>query len=163
MLFVFMSYSNDFSYYILEELFAAYFKARKRKRRTVNAIAFEKDMEHNIFRLHEDIINHRYEVSRGIAFINEKPVKREIFAADFRDRVVHHLIYRFLAPYCERQFIHDSYSCRKGKGTLFGIHRVQTFMRRVSDNYQKPAYVLKLDIKGYFMQMDRGILENQVM
>ncbi len=39
-----------------------------------------------------------YQPGKSIAFIVHKPVQREIFAADFRDRVVHHLIINKLNP-----------------------------------------------------------------
>jgi hypothetical protein len=82
-------------------------------------------------------------------------VQREIFAADFRDRVIHHLVVNYLEPLYEPMLILDSYSCRKGKGTLFGVNRVKRFMQACSDNYTRDCYILKLDIKGYFMSISR--------
>ncbi len=77
----------------LEELFEAYFECRKNKRYTANALAFEIDYEHNLVhpvghlsngvKLCEEINNGTYQIGRSIAFIIDKPVKREIFAADF--------------------------------------------------------------------------------
>lgn len=43
------------------------------------------------------------QIGRSIAFIVNKPVKREIFAADFRDRVVHHLVINKLNHLFEKQ------------------------------------------------------------
>ena len=54
---------------ITEDLFEAYFDCRSNKRNTVNAVAFEKHFEHNLFQLEEEIINGRYEPQRSIAFI----------------------------------------------------------------------------------------------
>ena len=85
-------------------------------------------------------------------------VVREVFAADFRDRVVHHLIIRKLNPLFEKQFIYDSYACREGKGTHFGIRRLSGFIRACSDNYNRDCYVLKLDIEGFFMHINRKTL-----
>lgn len=82
----------------------------------------------------------------------------ELFAADFRDRVVHHFLYNRISPFFEKKFIYDSYSCRKGKGTLFGIKRLQHHIRSCSQNYARDCYVLKLDLTGYFMNIDRKIL-----
>jgi hypothetical protein len=92
----------------------------------------------------------------------QKPVKREIFAADFRDRVVHHLIYSYISPIFEKIFINDSYSCRKGKGTHYGIKRIDHFIRSCSQNYRQDCYILKLDIRGYFMAMNRNLLYEKV-
>ena len=80
------------------DLFQAYFDARKNKRNTINALAFEKHLEANLFALASEIIERRYSPKPSICFIADKPVKREIFAADFRDRVIHHLIYNYISP-----------------------------------------------------------------
>ncbi len=103
-----------------------------------------------------------YQTGRSICFIVNKPVKREIFAADFRDRVVHHLIYNYISPLFEKAFINDSYSCRKGKGTHYGIKRLDHFIRSCSQNYTFSCYVLKLDIKGYFMSINRQLLYDKI-
>ncbi|MBC8311344.1 MAG: group II intron reverse transcriptase domain-containing protein [Candidatus Marinimicrobia bacterium] len=142
----------------LTDLFQAYFDARKYKRNTINALAFEKHLEENIFSLHDEIVARQYEPQKSICFIVDKPVKREIFAAHFRDRVIHHLIYNYISPIFDKTFINDSFSCRVGKGTHYGINRVDHFIRSCSENYSKPCYILKLDIKGYFMAMNKKIL-----
>lgn len=147
---------------ILTDLFQAYFDARKNKRNTANAIAFEKNLETNLFELHEEIINYNYEPQSSICFMVNKPVKREIFAADFRDRVVHHFIYNYISPIFETTFINDSYSCRKGKGTHYGIKRIDHFIRSCSENYSKDCYILKLDIRGYFMSINKKLLFDKV-
>ena len=142
----------------LDELFEAYFSCRRNKRNTTNALAFEVDYEAKLLALYEDINNGSYQPARSIAFIVNQPVKREVFAADFRDRVVHHLIINKLNPLFEKLFIYDSYACRTGKGTHFGIRRVERFIRQCSQNYSKDCYVLKLDVKGFFMHIDKTIL-----
>ncbi len=143
---------------LLTDLFQAYFDARQHKRRKPDALAFELRFEENIMALFRDLIGRTYEISPGICFISFDPVQREIFAGNFRDRVVHHLLYNYLAPWWERQFISDTYSCRRGRGTLYGIRRAEHFMRACSRNYQRDCYVLKLDISGYFMAMNHDIL-----
>jgi retron-type reverse transcriptase len=144
------------------DLFQAYFDARKNKRNTINALAFEKHLEANLFALANEIIERNYTPKPSICFIVDKPVKREIFAADFRDRVIHHFIYNYISPIFEKSFINDSYSCRKGKGTHYGIKRIDHFIRSCSQNYSKDCYILKLDIKGYFMAMSKSLLYQKV-
>ena len=80
----------------LEELFQAYIDCRKHKRKTTNALDFEADFEQNLIELYHEINDGSYYPGKSIAFIVDKPVKREVFAADFRDRVVHHLIITIL-------------------------------------------------------------------
>ncbi len=138
----------------LVELLEAYYCCRRHKRNTMNALAFEVDYESELLALRDEINSGCYSPGRSVAFVVDKPVKREIFAADFRDRVAHHLIINKLNPLFEREFIYDSYACRVGKGTLFGIHRLDTFIRRCSQNYSRDCYVLKLDIRGFFMHIN---------
>ncbi len=147
---------------ILYDLFQAYYDARKNKRNTLNQLDFEYNLESNIIKLWQEIISWTYEVGRSIYFIQEKPVKREIFAWDFRDRIVHHLVYNYISPIFEKDFIYDSYSCRVWKWTSFGIKRVQKFIRSCSENYTKDCYILKLDISGYFMSMNKDILWEKI-
>ncbi|MDD5197924.1 MAG: RNA-directed DNA polymerase [Candidatus Gracilibacteria bacterium] len=146
----------------IHELFEAYYECRRNKRGTANALAFELDYESSLLALYTEVQNGTYRVGKSIAFIVDKPVKREIFAGDFRDRVIHHYIIRKLNPVFEKLFIHDSYSCRVGKGTLFGIRRIDRFIRQATANYTKDAHVLKLDIQGFFMNIDRTILLSQI-
>lgn len=144
------------------DLFQAYFDARKNKRNTINALAFEKYLEANLFALANEIIERKYTPKPSICFVVDKPVKREIFAADFRDRVIHHFIFNYISPIFEKTFINDSYSCRKGKGTHYGINRIDHFIRSCSNNYSKDCYILKLDIKGYFMAMNKSLLFDKI-
>ena len=142
----------------LEDIFAAYYDCRKNKRRTMNAMAFEADFEDNLVQLWKDVNDRSYQPGKSIAFIVTEPVQREVFAADFRDRIVHHLIINKLNHLFEAQFINDSYSCREGKGTLYGVNRIAEFIRECSENYTKDCYILKMDIQSFFMSIDKKIL-----
>jgi len=143
---------------LLLGLFEAYRDARKNKRAKRTQVSFEFDHEKKLMRLHKDIINRRYKPLRSTAFISTKPVIREVFAAHFQDRVVHHLIFKHLSPVFEKVFIEDSYSCRKGKGTLYGVNRMYDFIDECSEHYSTDTYVLKLDIQGYFYSINKDIL-----
>ena len=147
---------------LLYDLFQAYYDARKNKRNTINALLFEIDYEAKLFELYEEIKDEKYEVKPSMCFISLKPLQREIFAADFRDRIIHHLIYNYISPFFERLFINDAYSCRKNKGTSYGIKRLNHFIRSCSENYKQDCYILKLDIKGYFMAIDKNILYKKI-
>ena len=76
----------------------------------------------------------------------------------FRDRIVHHLYFNYTHQLFERTFIADSYSCIKGRGTHYGIARLRQHIRRASQNWTQPCYAMNLDIRGYFMHINRAIL-----
>ena len=147
-----------FNCQLLEDLFVAYYDARRNKRNTINQLRFEIDYERHLFELCEELMNRTYTVSKSIAFVVNEPVKREIFAATFRDRVIHHLICNYIGPVIDRQLIDDCYSCRKMKGTHYGVQRMTQFLKDCSENYTRDCYILKLDIRGYFMSIDKQIL-----
>lgn len=150
-----MQAEKDVGNWLLHELYFAYLTARKHKRNTEDEHRFELNAMENLMILRDDIINHRYKPSRGVAFIIYDPVTREIFAAPFRDRVIHHFLYNQVADWWDKRFIYDSYSCRVGKGTLLGIKRLQHHIRQTSYMGKIPTYVIKLDIQGYFMSLPR--------
>ncbi len=149
----------------LNALYAAYLDACRHKHWKANTMQFSLRLEESLFALAADIRQRRYRIKPSLCFIAFRPVKREIFAGDFRDRVIHHLVFNELNPYYDRLFINDCYSCRKGRGTDYGINRLARFARVASRNYRQPAYVLKLDISGYFMNIDRRRLygKNQLL
>ena len=149
--------------HLLYQLHLSYLHARKNKRNTHNQIKFEIHQEINLFNLATSIYYRRYTPNSCIAFIVNKPVMREIFAADFTDRIIHHLIYRCIYPIIDRKLINDTYSCRVGKGTLFGINRAKHFFRSCSQDFTMDAYVLKLDIEAYFMNMQHAIIYQKVI
>ena len=93
---------------------------------------FADNLEANLLSLEKRLRNRTYKPGRSIAFIVQKPKIREIFAADFADRVIHHVLYNYLAPIYERQFIYDSWACRKDKGTHGAMFRLLEFARKLS-------------------------------
>jgi hypothetical protein len=147
---------------ILENLYKAYFEARRNKRNTTEQLKFELNYESNLNQLYQQIITKTYRVKPCKAFVIEKPVYREVFAPQFIDRVVHHFIVLYINSQIDPVLINDCYSCRKGKGTLFGIERANFNIKSVTQNYAKDAYILKLDISGYFMNMNKNLLYEQI-
>ena len=143
---------------LLLDLFRAYKDARRHKRSKKDQLRFERYYERNLIRLRDAIFSRHYKPGPCKCFIIHDPKMREILAAMFRDRVVHHLLYNYIYRFMEAQFIRDSYSCIKGRGTHDGIFRLEEMIREVSSNFSRPCYVLKLDVEGYFMHINRGKL-----
>lgn len=143
---------------LLTDLFAAYYKARSNKRNKSTQVRFERNLAVNILNLYDEIVSGKYKVGRYTCFVIRRPVLREVFAAGFKDRIVHHLLFNYISPIFERSFICDCYSCREGKGTLYGVQRLEHHLKSCSLNNTRKCYILKLDIESYFMNIDRTIL-----
>jgi hypothetical protein len=141
-----------------EEVVTAYLDCRKGKRKTIHALDFEFNLEKNLVDLYEDLISGRYQIGRSIAFVVEQPKVREIWAATFRDRVVHHVIYNRLSPRFYPSFIRNSFACIPGRGVLDGSNRLWAGMRSITGNWQKPAYYAQGDVRNFFVSIDKNIL-----
>lgn len=144
-------------------LFQAYVDARKNERNKHTQLEFELDLERNLRALTLKIYRREWSPLPSICFIIDSPSYREVFAPQFEDRVVSHLLFNMVYPIFERYFIYDSYSCRKQKGTHFGIKRMAHHLKSCTQNFTKEAYVLNIDIKGYFVHIDKNILYEEVL
>lgn len=144
--------------YTIEDLFDAYFDCRKVKRNTLNQLRFETDLERNIMDLWYDLQSGDYQIGQSIAFVVRHPKIREIWASDFRDRVVHHLVYNAVSDHFYRRFIRDSYACIPDRGAHDGLRRVSYFARSITRNWTRPAYALKIDVANFFNSIDRMVL-----
>lgn len=143
---------------LLLDLYAAFTCASRHKEKKSYVCRFRRDLRRNIEMLADELLSHTYKPEPSLCFIVEYPKKREVFAAQFRDRVVHHLYYNYTHRLYERTFIADTYSCIEHRGTHYGIGRLKRHILQESHSYQRPCYVLKLDIRGYFMHIVRGRL-----
>ncbi|MBR2658783.1 RNA-directed DNA polymerase [Candidatus Saccharibacteria bacterium] len=146
------------SKWLFDALVFSFTEARRGKLKTHDEHHLEVHWLENLIRLRDQILEKRYFPSASVAFVISDPMIREIFAAPFVDRVVHHFLYLISANWWDKRFINDSYSCRPGKGTLYGIKRVQKMMRQATAGGTKKAYIIKLDISGYFMSLPRAKL-----
>jgi len=139
----------------IEDVFDAYFSCRKQKRNTLNQLAFEVDLESNLVKLYRDLKSGNYKIGHSLAFIIMHPKIREVWAADFRDRVVHHIIYNALYERFSKQFIRDSYACIPGRGTHDTLKRVSGFARSITRNDTRRAYFLTADVANFFNTIDK--------
>ena len=129
----------------------------RRPRQTIPArrARFFFHLERELLRLHEELATKTYRPGPYRTFTIYEGKTRQISAAPFRDRVVHHALTGVLEPIFERSFIFDSYACRKGKGTHAAVDRCQAFARRY-------RYVLKADVRKFFPSIDHAILKGLV-
>ncbi|WP_150788649.1 RNA-directed DNA polymerase [Pseudomonas aeruginosa] len=141
----------------------AYYDCRRSKRNSKSALAFEFNLERNIMQLHHELNTGAYQPGASICFVVTHPKHREVWAADFRDRIVHHLLYNHIGPRIERSFIVDSCACIKGRGTLYGAQRLEKKVRSITRNWKRRAFYLKCDLSNFFISLDKRVLEQQLI
>lgn len=151
-------YEHRHAEFTFAELTQAYFDCREHKRNTASALAFEERLERNLCDLHDELADGTYRPGRSICFIVTRPKPREVWAADFRDRIVHHLLYNRIAPRFYASFIADSCACIPGRGTLYAAKRLDAKVRSASQNWSHPVWYLKLDLANFFVSIDKNRL-----
>ncbi len=83
------------------------------------------------------------------------PKQRTIHAAPFVDRIAHHALIMLLEPVLERVLLSSVYACRPNKGVHKAIYYAQKQSRRFK-------WVIHIDIKHYFPNIDHGVLKKQL-
>lgn len=140
------------------EVLAAYFDCREHKRSADTTTEFEIDLTSNVVRLARELARQEWQPGTSMCFAVTTPKPREVWAARFRDRVVHHVIYRRLRPRFEPRFIATSFACIPGRGSLAAVRWAERSMRRATAGWTREAWALQLDVKNFFVSIDRRIL-----
>jgi retron-type reverse transcriptase len=142
----------------LENLLLAWREFIQGKKNKKDVQLFQRNLMQNVIDLHDNLRNKKYKHSPYEAFKIEDPKPRDIHKASVRDRLLHHAIYRKLYPYFDKQFIHDSYSCRINKGTHKALTQFKNYSNKVSQNHTKTVWILKCDVRKFFASIDQEIL-----
>lgn len=148
---------------IKEGWVAAFHDCCRNKKSSYNCNVYRAaDWELDLWLLvYEIYILHEYTPKTSTCFIVTRPTLREIFAANFRDRIVQHWICLRLEPLFEQRFISQgdvSHNCRKGYGTRSAVDALERDINEVSRGYTREAWVAKIDIQSFFMSIDTEIL-----
>lgn len=115
----------------------------------------------DILILAASVYDRSYRPSVSICFVVTRPKLREIFAANFRDRIVQHWVIIRLEPLFERRFVlqgNVSYNCRKGFGTLRAVDDLRRDIELLSAGYTQEAWIGRYDIRSFFMSIDKPTL-----
>lgn len=146
----------------MADLVQAWLDCRRNKRQSASAQAFEAHAERNLCALHAELLGQTYRPGRSICFVVTHPKPREVWAADFRDRVVHHLLYNAIAPRFIASFDIGSAACIPGRGTLYAAERLEHDVRSITRNWSRPAFYLKMDLANFFVAIDKRVLQAQL-
>ena len=135
-----------------ENLYRAVYNAAKGKRYRESTAGFLFHLEKQVQLIRTALASGEYRHGKYRTFTLYDPKKREISAASFRDRVVHHALCDVIEPMLDKTLIYDTYACRKGKGTHAAIKRAQKFIFL-------NKYVFHGDIRKYFQSIDHVTLK----
>lgn len=145
-----------------EGFMEAYYECIVGKRSSGDALRFQADFFGNMAQLIEEVATRTYRPLPSICFVITKPVYREVFAADFRDRIIHTWLAIRLEPLYEKVFTDRTFNCRKDKGQLFGVKMLSEDIKVLSDGNKITIWYLKCDLKGFFMSICKRTLAEKV-
>lgn len=146
-----------------EYLFEAFQICKIHKASSPSYIKYFPDYQRDLLRLADEINARTYRPSTSIAFVVTKPKLREVFAAGFRDRIVHHYIAMRVEPLLEKLFTDRTFNCRKGKGVMYGVAQLEKDMYECSEGYTKDVWIAKFDLQGFFMSIDVQLLNKMLL
>lgn len=132
-------------------LWSAWLEFRRGKRRRPSVRAFELDADREVFQMHRQIAAGDWRPEPFRLKVVREPKRRLIAAAPVRDRVMHHACVRVLAPLLDGGLVAHTYACLPGRGSHRALLAFQSAQRR----YRQ---LLHLDVRHYFLSIDRGIL-----
>ena len=117
------------------------------KRFKPEVVHFNFGLEGNLLRLQSELETGQWRPGEYSRFTVFEPKERQIVAAPYRDRVVHHALCNVIEPLFDGGFIEDSYACRERKGTHAALDRAQAGVRECK-------FALKCDIKKFFFSIN---------
>jgi RNA-directed DNA polymerase len=148
-----MKRENHLMYKIceLDNLYLAFWKARKGKNGVSYVEDFRDELEINLLKLSGELRSGQISVGRYHYFKIYDPKERTICAANFEERVLHHALMNVCHPVFEKYQIHDSYASRKGKGQYEALERAKYFQNNHS-------WFIKLDVRKFFDSIEHEAL-----
>lgn len=139
-----------------EELYNAYEMCLKNKKKKVGTYLFVNDnLCINLMDLLNQLNNRTYTPQPSNCYVITDPALREIYAAQFSDRIVQHFYMKEIEDILEEELIDGCCSCRKRKGTVYALNLLKKYLIESSNYGKKDCFFLKIDLSGYFMSIDR--------
>jgi RNA-directed DNA polymerase len=133
----------------------AFGRAARGKRGRADVEAFRANLDVELGALRSAILAGDPEHGAMRQFSIRDPKPRIIHAPCFRARVMQHALIAHIGPVLEKSLVFDTYACRKGKGALAAVMRVQSHAKHF-------ACYAQIDIAQYFPSVDHQVLMAQL-
>ena len=120
---------------------------------------FELYKTEHIINIRNRLLNQDLHLGKYNIFLITDPKCRVVAAQEIEDKIINHLIAEYvLVETFEPKFTNSMIATRKGKGTSYGINLLKKYLNEIKSKYDN-FYVLKIDIKKYFYNLDHAILK----
>lgn len=116
-----------------------------------------------IEKLSNQLHDKTYKERKPKYFTVTEPKRREIMSIHFRDRIFQRSLNdTAFYPQASKSFIADNFAYQPGKGTDAARDRLKDFLHQYYRKYGTDGYTLKIDIKGYYPNMDHEFAETML-
>lgn len=148
----------------LEKLNDAFYECSRISHWKESTQRYKANLLVNNIGLQEELRNGTYKASPTTDFtLNERGKIRYIKAPAIRDRVVQKVLcQQILTPCLTKCLIYDNYASLKNRGTSFARKRIDILLRRYIRKHGMDGYILQVDIKKYFDNIDHEILKKML-
>lgn len=150
--------------FTLENVNKVFYKVSEKTKWKESIQRYKSNLLLNNLELIEDILNGRYEISEPVKFtISERGKIRHIESASIRDKIAQKVLCtEILLPQLRKYLIYDNYACLKYRGTSFARKRIDVMLRKYIMQYGNDGYVIRIDIKKYFDNINHNILKDML-
>jgi len=148
-------------HWLEESVMDAYIDCLRNKRTSKQAVEYMAGAYIDIPILARELYKRTYEIGPSTCFIVKYPKYREVFAASFRDRIIHHWICMRINPLFETQHRllgNVSHNCRVGFGCRYSAKNVFDAIKRITCNYTKKAWIYKGDLDSFYMRISKSLM-----
>lgn len=150
----------------LYELYKTYKESRRGKRRSADQVSFELNQFSRLGTLYDSICSRTYTPSSNYSFIHRRPKPREVWACNMEHKILQTYLCDRFKPILEKMLTDRTFNNRVGYGTHAAINRVIEDIYTASCGYTKDCWVIKLDLRGYFPNINQdiswGIIEKAI-
>ena len=126
------------------------FETQRNKRRGHDSLVYENHIIANNVKATRRRLNRTLRIEHNYAFLTSLPRWREIMATEFEGRKIDHEVCDIVIPKADEILSPYTFNNRKGKGSQAAINQLIEHVNEVTENYTKPARIIKIDFKGYF-------------
>ena len=139
-----------------EEMYEAYMLCLKNKKRKAGTYKFVNDeLCKNLMELVNNLNKRNYNPKPSNCYVITEPALREIYVAEFGDRVVQHFYMKEIEDILDEELVDGCCSCRKQRGTDYALKLLKKYLVETSKYGKEDCFFLKIDLSGYFMSIDR--------
>ena len=132
---------------------------RKKCRNQRKVYVFERNKMQNISNIYNSLLDNSYYPTKYNIFMVRDPKYRIVMSLTIRDKLVNHYVARnVLIPKLDKCLDTRVVATRTNYGVDFGVKLIKKYIER-NKKYGN-FYVLKLDIKKYFYNIDHEVLKS---